>query len=257
MLTRNFKKDLEQVRLLSRWQALGFAVFLNALFYGFLDMEKVSRRTGVPLLSPEQASNLAVAMNAAILFLLGLAAVVPHEKLKVWWRKRAAAEVAYLSEDGLPWPWVAMAALVAYGLLAGRALAGWDSIPFALWHLGSAGVQMLVFLLFISRDILFLQWCNLTRMKRPLLKGLFYLLLYYTAVSIIGGVLHLVWAPSRFTFCAVTSPFTAFGAEQLGPAEVPGIYLGMVLQVAVIWFLLRAISRRLGRPSTAAAASAS
>ena len=257
MLTRNFKKDLEQVRLLSRWQALGFAIFLNALFYGFLDMEKVSRRTGVPLVSPEQASNLAVAMNAAILFLLGLAAVVPHEKLKVWWRKRAAAEEPYLSEDGLPWPWLAMAALVAYSLLAGRALAGWDSIPFALWHLGSAGVQMLVFLLFISRDILFLQWCTLTRMKRPLVKGLFYLLLYYTAVFIIGGVLHLVWAPSRFTFYALTSPFTAFGAEQLGPADVPGIYLGMALQVAVIWLLLRAISRRLGRPSNAAAASES
>ena len=257
MLTRNFKKDLEQVRLLSRGQALGFAIFLNALFYGFLDVEKVSRRTGVPLVSPEQASTLAVAMNAAILFLLGVATVVPHEKLKVWWRKRAAAEEPYLSEDGLPWPWVAMAALVAYSLLAGRALAGGDSIPFARWNVGTAAVQLLVFLLFISRDILFLQWCTLTRMKRPLVKGLFYLLLYYTAVFIIGGVLALVWAPSRFTFYALTSPFTAFGAEQLGPAEVPGIYLGMALQVAVIWFLLRAISRRLGRPSTATAASGS
>ncbi len=257
MLTRNFKKDLEQVRLLSRWQALGFAIFLNALFYGFLDMEKVSRRTGVPLLSPEQASNLAVAMNAAILFLLGLAAVVPHEKLKVWRRKRAVAEVAYLSEDGLPWPWMAMAALAAYSLLVGRALAGGDSIAFARWNVGTAAVQLLVFLLFISRDILFLQWCNLTRMKRPLVKGFFYLSLYYTAVFIIGGVLALVWAPSSPTFFALTNPFTVFGAEQLGPADVPGIYLGMALQVAVIWLLLRAISRRLGRPSTAAAASGS
>ena len=256
-LTRNFKRDLEQVRLLSRWQALGFAIFLNALFYGFLDMEKVSRRTGVPLVSPEQASLLAVAMNTAIVFLLGLATVVPREKLKVWWRKRAAAEAAYLSEDGLPWPWLAMAALVAYSLLVGRALAGWDSIPFASWNLGKAAVQLLVFLLFISRDILFLQWCNLTRMKRPLVKGFFYLLLYYTAVFIIGGVLALVWAPSSSTFFALTSPFTVFGVKQLGPAGVPEIYLGMALQVAVIWFLLRAISHRLGRSSTATAASGS
>ena len=257
MLTRNFKRDLEQVRLLSRWQALGFAIFLNALFYGFLDMEKVSRRTGVPLVSPEEASTLAVVMNTAILFLLGLATVVPREKLKVCWRKRAAAEVTYLTEDGLPWPWLAMAALVAYSLLVGRALAGWDSIPFASWNLGKAAVQLLVFLLFISRDILFLQWCNLTRMKRPLVKGFFYLLLYYTAVFIIGGVLALVWALSSSTFFALTSPFTVFGVKQLAPAGVPEIYLGMALQVGVIWFLLRAISHRLGRSATATAASGS
>lgn len=257
MLTRNFKKDLEQVRLLSPWQALGFAIFLNALFYGFLDLEKVSRYSGVPWVSPELASTLAVAMNTAILFLLGLATVVPREKLKAWWRKRAAAEVAYLSEDGLPWPWLAMAALVAYSLLVGRALAGWESIPFTRWNLGSAGVQMLVFLLFISRDILFLQWCNLTRMKRPLVKGGFYLLLYYTAVFIIGVVLGLLWAPSGFTFLALTSPLMVFGTKQLELAKVLWIYLGMALQVGVIGFLLRAISRRLGRPSTATAASGS
>ena len=256
MLTRNLKKDLAEIRLLSRWQAVGLGTFLNVLFYAFLDFKLPSQQSQAAQITPEGVSGLAVVLNAVILFVVGLATLTPHEKLKGWWRKRAAGEEPYLSGDGLPWPWMALAALAAYSLLVAQSVALRSVIPFEQWKLSAAAIQLLTFLIFTSRDILFLQWCNLTRMKRPLLKGFLYLLLYYTASGIIGGVAGLISPSVRATVLGLTTPFLVFHPKGIGWSASPGIYLGMVLQIAVIFLLLNAISRRLGRPAIISTASA-
>lgn len=176
MLVRNLKKERDQIRLLSRWQAVGFAAFLNVLFYALLEPGYLSSTAGgVPVLTPRDLSKIAVVFNAVIFLMIGLATLTPHEKLKAWWRRRAAREEPYFSEYGLPWPWLVPSAVIAYGLLAGEAFGLRRVVPIHRWQLGAAAVQLLVFLLFTMRDILFLQWCALTRMKRPLVKGFLYL----------------------------------------------------------------------------------
>ena len=40
----------------------------------------------------------------------------------------------------------------------------------------------------LSRDVLYLQWINLTRIKRPLVMGFVYLMVYYVCISILLAV---------------------------------------------------------------------
>lgn len=253
MLRRNLKRDREQVRLLSRWQAIGFAAFLNLLFYAFLDPQRVGSNLGI---RPQEVSYLAVGLNAFILFVIGIAMLTPAEKLKVWWRKREVGEEDYLSESGLPWPWLIPAAAIAYAFLAAEATGLRGTIPFEQWSLGTAAIQLLVFLAFITRDVLFLQWCNLTRMKRPVVKGFLYLWLYYTAAGILAAVVSIASSSRGRFLLGLLTPYDVYNAEGIRPGVAPGIYAGLVLQIAVIGFLLHRLTIRLQRPATVAAASA-
>ena len=221
MLRRNIKKDPEQTRLLSRWQAIGFAAFINFLFYAFLDSQMMLPRGPYnSWISPAQFSMVAVGLNALIFFVIGVAMLSPREKLRVWWRKHAAGEETYLSESGPPWPWLIPAAVLAYLMLAAEALSLYRLFPVAQWHLGAAALAFLVFLVFTARDILFLQWAILTRMKRPIVKGFLYLWLYYTAAGIVASVLSIAGpAGGRF----VSEVLTPYGALKLGKARAPDL----------------------------------
>ena len=255
MLVRNLKKDREQIRLLSRWQAVGFAAFLNILFYAFLDPSRLTGK-GDNTVRPEDMVGIATALNGCILFLVGLATLTPHEKLKAWWRRRCARQEGYFSESGLPWPWLVAAALVAYALLAAEALGMRGAITLDRWHLGTAALQLLVLLIFATRDILFLQWCNLTGMKRPLVKGFLYLCLYYIAVSIFAGVAS-IGASSTGTFVfQLFTPWGSFLAEGRALTGMPGVWAGLGLQLFLIMVVLRAIAGRLQRPATIPAGAA-
>jgi hypothetical protein len=257
MLVRNLKKDREQIRLLSRWQAVGFAAFLNVLYYAFLNPQSLAWpffSTGST--SPREVSNFAILLNAVVLALIGLATLTPQERLKVWWRKRLAGQEKYFSPTGLPWPWLAIAAVIAYAMLAAEAAGLRSAVPLRTWQLGNTALQMLVFLVFITRDILFLQWCSLTRLKRPVFKGFLYLGLYYIAAGIIGGVVETVSDPASDFILGLTMPFGALSSKGLAPAEVPGLYIGLVLQLVVVVFLLQLIARRLSRPASVPAAPA-
>lgn len=257
MLRQNLKKDIEQIRLLSRWQAIGFAAFLNVLFYAFLNPTKITI-TGINFngryLTPEDVSTHAISVNGLVLFIIGIAMLSPQEKLKVWWRRHAADESPYLSEAGPPWPWLIPAAVIAYALLVAEALGLQGSIAVELWHLRLAALQLLVCLVFVTGDILFLQWIILTGMKRPVTKGILYLVLYYTAAGIFVGVLSN-GAPQASSFLlGFLTPFSVFNTEatMLGAAQAvvwSGIYAGLVVQVGVILLLLRLLSARLSKPA--------
>jgi hypothetical protein len=256
MLARNLKKDLEQIRLLSRWQAVGFVAFLNVLFFAFLDPRRVLTEVKWGMTSPQQVSVLVVGLNAAILFIIGVATLTSHERLKVWWRRWTAGEESYLAEYGLPWPWLVPAAAIAYALLAAEALGMLRVLPLKEWQLGRGAVQLLVFLIFTTRDVMFLQWCALTRMKRPIVKGFLYLWLYYTAVGVSALVASIVSTSGNRYIVALLTPYGMFNSQEVWPRFAPEICLGMVLQVGVIVFILKVITKRLQRPALVPASSA-
>ncbi len=241
MLRRNLKKELEEVRLLSRWQALALAAYLNLLFYSFLDFGARYK------ISPTDVANVAVVVNAAILLLVGLATLTPHEQLKMWWRRRAAGQAGYFSPDGLPWPWLVLTALLAYGIMLLAALALHRSAPFAQWPWKVAALELVTLLVYIVSGILFLQFCNLTRMKRPILKGVLYLILYYSAAGIIAAVMGIGSEHVARQVLSLLTPFTAINWTELA---VPyWVYTGLLIQVGVILYILNAIARRLSRPA--------
>jgi hypothetical protein len=255
MTVRNLKKEREEMRLLSHWQAIGMVAFLNVLFYALLDPKRLipvaqfDYRAGSAVLHPWEAAVMVVVLNASILFLVGCAVIASKERLKVWWRQRVAGEVSYLSRDGFVWPWLAMGAAVGYALLAGEAFGlSSNNVSWRDWELGFSAVLFLNILIFIIRDITFLQWCALTRMKRPLFKGFLYLTLYYVAVAIIGSVMSLASETAGSSVMGLFSPWQMMGAHQTGLSHVQASYVGMALQAVFSAFLVTLIARRLSRP---------
>ncbi len=254
MLRRNLKKDPDQIRLLSRWGAVGFGAFLNVLFYAFLDPKMLSVKPGYQMIDPKALSAITVVLNGMLLLLLGIAMLTPHERLKVWWRRRAAREEGYFSESGLPWPWLVVAAAVAYGLLVAEAAGLVGTFNMGDWRLDRAAVQLLVVLVFAIRDVLFLQWCNVTNMKRPLLKGILYLSLYYIAVAIIAAVVEVADRSLGEKVAQLGTPFFALIEDNLSLQNAPLVYAGLVLQIGAAFLVIRAIHYRISRPAIAAAA---
>jgi hypothetical protein len=251
MVRRNLKKEVEEISLLSRWQAIGLVVYLNFLFYAFFDLLEVHRRLKSGA-EPESVTEFVTVgmllLNGVILFAgSGMAAVTPREPLKIWWRRFKAGEAGYLAEDGLPWPWLGLAAVISYAMLALYALALSDRIPLSKWGLGATATQLAFLLVFAVRDILFLQWCKLTRMKKAVSKGVGLLLVQYIAVVVVILVFHS--ANERFgnVLISLLTPFAPLNPEIHVAMSVGGI----AVQVVVCGLLVSAITRRLDRPVTA------
>lgn len=248
MLVRNLKRDYDEIRPLSRWQAVGFAAFLNFTFYALLVLQRSQMRSG-------DLATFMVSINAVILFVVGLATLTPHERLKVWWRARAAGNVSMFSEDGLPWPWMALSAVVAYALMVWGLLAWRLSLDFHVRSLAMAAVQLLVVLVFITRDILFIQWCTLTRLRQPVVKGSLFLGLYYGAAGIVTLIFSVSSAEHGIAAMRVLTPAGIFDQDVQWSRVPTSVYGGLALQIGLIAVILVAIGNRLARPTLAPVAS--
>jgi hypothetical protein len=243
MLVRNLKRDYEEIRPLSRWQAVGCAGFLNFLAYALLN--PVGEYAS-PVLDARMLASAMIALNGPILMAVGLSTLTPAERLKVWWRRRG--QDGLLSENGLAWPWLLVSAGLAYVLMIWGLLAWKSAVPFETRALATSGIQLLILLSFVVRDVLFVQWCKLSRMRQPVLKGLLFLGLYYVAaivIAIVAGVqTHDV--PERTL--AWLTPFMAFNMNSEGIRFAGSVYVGAALQAGLIALLMIAISTRLDRP---------
>ena len=251
MVVRNLKKQLENIRLLSRWQSLGFAIFLNVLFYALLDPRSLDA-----VISPSTVAKIVVFLNGILWYLLGFANLTRHEKLKGWLRRRASGIKKYFAEDGLPWPWIVVTAAASYLLLAVEAFSFRESIPFDEWRLGRAGVQALTIVVFAVRDILFLQCCLLMKMKSPVGSGTFFLALYYIACLLGSLAIKTVSAAGAEVFVWLFVPYPVLLGDLSGLSEVPYFYIGLLLQMGIAAFLLFAISRYLTQSEAKLAGSA-
>jgi len=257
MIVRNLKRDLPQIQLLSRWQGVGLVAFWNLLFYAFLNPHWVGagHSSRFSKIRAPEVLACALAWNATLLFLIGVAALSPQEKLKVWYRKWAAGNESYLAPQGLPWPWLVAAAVIAYGMLVAEVLGLASAVPLGEWHLGFVALVFLAFLIFTARDVLFLQWCLLTRLKHPIMKGFLFLFLYYVAATIVGimvAVFSSVAAPRVMT---LLTAYALLQDLEMGSSAPTLILVSVVLQLSVCGLILFAIQKRLARPLHASVAS--
>ncbi len=250
MLIRNLKRDYPEIRPLSRWQAIGCAAFLNFLIYALLSPISSGGFEGrVGWFRDAQSVALfAVAMNGLILFLMGLATLTPQERLKVWQRKRATGASAVFADDGLPWPWLGISAVVAYALMIWGLLA-WDhALPLDIATLQSAAIRLVIVLVFVTRDVLFLQWCMLTRLRQPIVKGVLFLGLYYSAAAVLTGLASVSLEDASGWILALLTPVQVFDPKVQGAAFPPATYVGLLFQMGMIGVMKSAISTRLQRP---------
>ncbi|HXY49442.1 MAG TPA: hypothetical protein VEI01_08330 [Terriglobales bacterium] len=248
MLVRNLKRDYDEIRPLSRWQAVGCAAFLNFVMYALFNPARGGGWNSKALVG------LMLGVNGAILFVMGLATLSTPERLRVWWQERAAGGATVFSEDGLPWPWLAVSAVTAYALLVWGALA-WDhALPAETKSLEMAAGQLLVLLVFITRDVLFLQWCKLTRMSRPILKGLLYLCLYYATTGVLAALFGRESERAGLQVLYLFTPVGAANPQGEGLRYPAAFYIGIALAVGLIAAIIAAIGARVTRTLRAVAA---
>ena len=248
MIVRNLKRDYEEIRLLSRWQAVGCAAFLNFLLYALFTSRDV-------LVKSDVLASFLVGVNGAILFVIGLASLTPPERLKVWWRARAEGRGGMFSADGLPWPWLVLSAAVAYALMVWGLLAWRFALDFHMSSLRMAGLELVVVLVFVTRDILFIQWCTLTRLRQPVLKGILFLCLYYASAGVVVALCSISGESASIAALNILTPTGIFQATDSWGHNLGSLYAGLALQAGVIAVILVAISHRLGRPSLVAVGS--
>jgi hypothetical protein len=247
MLRRNLKREVDEISLLSRRQGLALAVYVNLLFYAFLDRSKLGSE--MPSAAPDDVVQfMMLVLNAALLFGgAGVGTITPRESLKIWWRRHKAGEASYFSENGLSWPWLVLTALIGYAMLVVYALGTRSQVPLKEWDLGWMATQLVFLLVFAVRDVLFLQWCRLTRMKNAVTRGAGLLALYYIAVIVVMVTVHSVTERFDGILLAVLTPLAPANKDIHVAVSVAGI----ALQVAACVLLLTAITRRLDRPVTA------
>jgi len=183
---------------------------------------------------------------------MGLATLTPQERLKVWRRKRATGESAVFADDGLPWPWLGISAVVAYALMVWGLLA-WDhTLPLDMSTLQAAAIRLLLVLVFVTRDVLFLQWCMLTRLRQPVVKGVLFLGLSYAAAAVLVALAAVSSEDAGHWMLALLTPAQVFDPAVKGTAFPAATYAGLALQTGIIGVVLLAISTRLGRPMQSA-----
>jgi hypothetical protein len=243
VLVRNLKKDLEDVRLLSRWQGIGFAAYVNALVFALFDLRLVIAGNGGDVQSTVSGVTTGyLAMNFLILYAVGLAMLTPRESLKAWSRRSPQNPQRYWSEDSPPWPWMAASAGAAFLVFALAAVASGRIIPLAQWPIPA--VRLFILLSYAARDVLFLQWCTLTRMKRPILGGILLLSLYYASVATILVILSKSEFILKYAMATLTPLVPLFGMDQ----GIGASLIGAAINIAISILLLRTIQRRLARP---------
>ncbi|HEY3928583.1 MAG TPA: hypothetical protein VGL89_09425 [Candidatus Koribacter sp.] len=259
MLVRNLKRDREEMRLLTRWQALLLLICVNVIFlaqvllrgpYGFLFIGSVNADKWFQQQVQNIVSNYVV-LNAVVFYLIGLAMLPSAGELKTWFREKQRSFGSYWGENAPPIPWIALAAASAWVVLAAVVFFYRHEAPRADWSLGWTALRLGVLLVYATRDVIFLQWCGITRMKSPLVKGVLLLGLYYFVVSMIAAFVQAAMgAPDSLVGYAIVTPVGAL-ANQALLASVQGAGA----QVGIIVLLLLLIRQRFVRVSSLTAPS--
>jgi hypothetical protein len=248
-LVRNLKKEREEIQLLTRFQALGFAAYLNFLFLGFLHpvgpkapYEELRGMSGVMIAF--------LLMNQMLFYVVGLSTLVPAERLKIWYRGLIAKQQSLLAEEGLPWPWMLLAGVIAF-IAMSLASIGISTAQHQPWSAGATLLSVMIVLAFAVRDVLFLQWCMLTRMKSPIGKGIALIWLYYFAAAVIASFLTMGATGYRKAPTTLYVMLTPVGAWMPGNSD--GVVAGLMLQSALCMGLLYLIRERLTQMELATA----
>ena len=246
MLLRNIKKDVGEIRLLSNWQAVGFCAFLNFVFYALFDPRRANQFSNA-----SDFVTFMVLLNGIIFFFLGIAMLSTSERLDP---DSFLSVRSFLSGNGLQWPWLMISAVVSYLLLIWGLFMWEGQLGFDRHLVGWGAISLFIVLIFMTRDVLFIQWCKLTRLRSPLAKGVLFLCLYYAAVAVLCTVLDVSSHRAAIGLANVLTPAAAFNYTS---ALIPmSALLGIVIQLMAIAFLISAIRGRVQQTDLVPAAAA-
>jgi hypothetical protein len=269
-IVRNMKRDLDEIRLFTRWQGLLLIFYCNFMFYALFNPSSQFNRIGrlgspnqiyqqnfLSVWSPTELANAALALNIVMIGIVGMTMMSPATQFKAWWRDWKAGRASYFTESGPVLPWLIAAALPGIICFGAYALSSSALGPMANWPFQHTGYILLVFLVFQVRDIMFLQLCLLTKMKRPVVAGMFFVLLYYFTTCIMAVTVAVKDQEISRSVFELLTPFGCLSEKSnlLSPYAI----VGLAIQLGICGLLIMVNNQRLARkaftPGTVAQAA--
>lgn len=206
-VARNIKRDPANYELYAPAQALGLLCYLNLIVFAFFFWSDYSQRPipssipGIfirPLspIPPLDAQSTLLSVNIVFFFIFGFVLLRNRNRMR---RRLHSIEAGPLALESIwPAPYIFLGAI-----LVGAAMIlviQWKRDPSLEWSLAVAIFRVIYFAVWISCDLLFLQWMNLRRGRHPLPLGVLYLIAFYVCAGIIVAPLHLTQNPFTAIF---------------------------------------------------------
>jgi hypothetical protein len=243
-LMRNIKRDPSAYELYTPLEALAFTAYLDFLFIGCMGSARLAM--GVSLIS-------SIWTGRMIFFALGLVLLRNRERSRRRLRELGDAGLSWLEAF---WP-------IPY-LLAGNLVCGFFPLLFAGTGAGPASAvgkfsslpappttdfgllifQIIFMGISLSRDVMFLQWMNVRPGRRPLIRGILYLIIYYVISSTLFLSAGFTLAPAEAAIQAVFAPMRAFLLTQESWHQAMGAWLLALLAQCVITYFLAFLHRQ-------------
>ncbi len=231
-VTRNIKRDPAVYSLYSPVQSLGVIFYINVIWLGFFrQLTPAYLNQHFPYWQYESESTL-LGLNTAVFVAMGLALLRNRDQVRRRLRE-LGPRVSEWMESFWPAPY----------LIAGVAVVGMAVIWFvnrmrvsgSNWS-ASIGALRVVFLgVWLVRDLVFLQWMNLRRGKRPLMLGVLYLAVFYTcSLTVFGFLGYFGWKPGHLALTAFFLPSAVFGLNGSEWAATPQVWIVALAAQAVV-----------------------
>ncbi|HEV2618042.1 MAG TPA: hypothetical protein VGU63_15705 [Candidatus Acidoferrales bacterium] len=235
-VARNIKRDPTSYELYTPPQALAFLCYLNFILFAFFQWRRpFVSFLGARSLSALGAQSMLLTVNIVPFFIFGLILLRNRNRMR---RRLHGIEAGPASLESIwPAPYIFLGAI-----LIGAAMVGviqWKRNPALEWSLAVAIFRVIYFAVWISCDLLFLQWMNLRRGRHPLPLGVLYLIVYYVCAGLVVGALHLTQNP--FTAIFLPTPLWELNTTlwSARPAEWIVALLAVAAMAIVFIFLQR------------------
>ncbi|MGQ0549964.1 MAG: hypothetical protein ACT4PY_09905 [Armatimonadota bacterium] len=243
-IARNIKRDPSVYELLTPAQSLGFALYVNLILVGFFRWGEWP---------PIHAQGVMLTFNAVIFFVLGVGLLRGRDRLR---RLQAAGAGGGWLAKIWPVPFVGLGAL-SVGLAVVAILHLTRAGAGRPWDLGLATFKTVFFTLWLARDTLFLQWMNLRRGRRPMVRGVLYVGVYYACVMILLIALDFFRTSAGVTVAAVLAPGSALALDPIEWISHQEVWLvGLTAQALACVVLVGLLGRQLAELSVSTAPGA-
>jgi hypothetical protein len=244
-VVRNIKRDPNYYEVYSPMQGMGFGIFLNLLFLVFFRWQAANAIESQAFL---------LTLNIGVFFALGLAMIRNRERTRRILRSREGGGILLL--DFLwPAPLLMVGAIVVGFLIVAGIARGRDQT--AEWSSGFALMRTLFFVLWLVRDMQFLQWMSLRRGKYALATGVLFLGIFYGCVMTVLGSFDFFSNADRMPFSAFFVPTPIYMLDHGAWAVRPAIWgAAFLAQLVAAGFFLWLQREKLGEINGSAATPA-
>jgi hypothetical protein len=261
-LARNIKRDPSVYEIFRPVQAFGFALYLSFLFLGFcrwVELTLNSQGQGPNQrwvwqshsVTATEVETAFLVFNLVVFFALGLTLLRNRERARRFLREFGGSAAGWVAAL---WP---APYLVAGILLCGGAMLFMihaKDAPQSGWSLGVGFLQVCFAAAWVARDFIYLQWMNVRRVRRPLISGALFMVVYYTCMGVVLSTLYLFQQKS--SIAAVFIPSAVFGLDSLTWSAQQSKWIGALLlllaQVLLFAWLQRRELKQLGAMNPAA-----